>query len=430
MKRTKGMLALALAGALLLGGCAGQQAPPEQLTEMEKNDQRNNFIGLTPEQKQEDFAYLCETLDTLYPFWGELADQGIEKEQLFAAYRERAEQASSDISFLNEIGQLFKELQGRHNMGHLYLMGKQQYEDMVETYNRMDFGDSWRAVLQREETVYTYSKLSSNTNGWNFLALDGLGQGERAVPLAGNGGLRIEMINDGKTGYIHIPSFSGDFMDTEGPRVEAFLAESAPLEDVIIDIRGNGGGSTSYWQYYIVRPNLKEEQKTTNYFLFRDELLQNQQAMKFVDEKHPALRQQYRPISELPAMDHLTPHAAEFDHLVQEVQRYVPQADAEPYQGRIWLLIDSRNYSAAEGFIGFCKQTGFATVVGERSGGNDPYGEPVFFALPNSGLVWKMDLFYPLNPDGSCNGICGPEPDIECAAADALDVCLAEINKG
>ena len=101
-------------------GCAGQQAPPEQLTEMEKNDQRNNFIGLTPEQKQEDFAYLCETLDTLYPFWGELAEQEIEKEQLFAAYRERVEQTSSDISFLNEIGQLFKELQGRHNMPSLF----------------------------------------------------------------------------------------------------------------------------------------------------------------------------------------------------------------------------------------------------------------------------------------------------------------------
>lgn len=429
MKRGKRLMALGLTAVLLLGGCTGQRPAPELETEREKNDRRNNFIGLTLEQKQEDFAYLCETMDALYPFWGELADEGIERDALFEEYRERTEQASSDIAFLNEIGQLFKDMAGPHTMGHLRLLTRESYDGEVGTYRQMEFGDSWREVLHREAVEYTYSKLSPQTNGWSFLAMDDLGHGDQVITLAGDSGMRTKVINDGKTGYIRIPSFNGKLIDTECPRIEAFFDEAASLQDMIIDIRGNGGGSTSYWQYSIVAPNLKEEVEATNYFLFRKELLQNEQAMKFVDEKHPQLRQAYRPASELPAMDDLTPYAKNFDYMVKEGIRCAPMGDKTPYQGRIWLLTDSRNYSAAEGFIGFCKQTGFATTVGERSGGNDPYGEPVFFSLPNSGLMWKMDLFYGLNSDGSSNGISGPEPDIACASEDALDRCLEEINK-
>jgi hypothetical protein len=51
------------------------------------------------------------------------------------------------------------------------------------------------------------------------------------------------------------------------------------------------------------------------------------------------------------------------------------------------------------------------------------------FATPNSGFIFRFDLFYGLNSDGSCNGVSGARPDTTCKSEEALDICLKEINK-
>lgn len=84
-----------------------------------------------------------------------------------------------------------------------------------------------------------------------------------------------------------------------------------------------------------------------------------------------------------------------------------------PFDGKIFLLTNEVVYSASEYLAVFCKQTGFATLVGTKTGGDGVGIEPIYIRLPNSGLLLSYSLTHGLNDDGSSNGLVGTEPDIE-----------------
>ena len=101
------------------------------------------------------------------------------------------------------------------------------------------------------------------------------------------------------------------------------------------------------------------------------------------------------------------------------------------FEGRIWLLVGPQIYSASESFAVFCKETGFAKLVGEQTGG-DGIGslDPVFLQLPNSGILVQYTMMYGLNPDGSSSEEAGTTPDIlSDGSEDPLVTALREIEK-
>jgi len=44
--------------------------------------------------------------------------------------------------------------------------------------------------------------------------------------------------------------------------------------------------------------------------------------------------------------------------------------DEKQFNGKIWVLTNPKVYSSSENFIMFCKNTGFATLVGTSTGGD------------------------------------------------------------
>jgi len=89
------------------------------------------------------------------------------------------------------------------------------------------------------------------------------------------------------------------------------------------------------------------------------------------------------------------------------------------YKKNIYLLTDKSVFSAAEGFALFCKTTKWATVVGERTGGDGGGKDPVIFMLPNSGSLVRAALDAALNSDGSLNAEECTIPDIKIDADNA-----------
>ncbi|WP_229696208.1 S41 family peptidase [Paenibacillus albidus] len=83
------------------------------------------------------------------------------------------------------------------------------------------------------------------------------------------------------------------------------------------------------------------------------------------------------------------------------------------FKGKIFLLVDSRVYSAAEGFAVFAKNTNFATLVGARTGGDGIGIDPLLLALPHSGYVASFSFSMGLVSDGSCNEETKTLPDVE-----------------
>ena len=71
----------------------------------------------------------------------------------------------------------------------------------------------------------------------------------------------------------------------------------------------------------------------------------------------------------------------------------------------------------AENFAGFCKDSGFATVVGETTSGLNFNFDNILFSLPNSGIVVNMRDIISLNNDGTIRQEVNIVPDIEVDAA-------------
>lgn len=71
----------------------------------------------------------------------------------------------------------------------------------------------------------------------------------------------------------------------------------------------------------------------------------------------------------------------------------VPNADQPFFDGKIWLLTDHRMVSAAQLAARLSKESGFATLVGDITGG--PAGGPCTMALmPNTSIIFYFDMFY------------------------------------
>lgn len=82
------------------------------------------------------------------------------------------------------------------------------------------------------------------------------------------------------------------------------------------------------------------------------------------------------------------------------------------FKGKIELLVDENSYSATDTFAAFCKRSGFARVVGRPTGGDGVCCIPVYFSLPASGLILRLNMVYGLNEDGASNERFGTPPDL------------------
>jgi hypothetical protein len=100
--------------------------------------------------------------------------------------------------------------------------------------------------------------------------------------------------------------------------------------------------------------------------------------------------------------------------------------DSINFKGKIYLLIDRKVYSSSEMFAVFAKDTGFATLVGETTGGDGIGQDPLLCALPKSGYVLRFSSVMGLTADGSCDEEHKTEPDIKVPAKKTSNVSKDE----
>ncbi len=104
------------------------------------------------------------------------------------------------------------------------------------------------------------------------------------------------------------------------------------------------------------------------------------------------------------------------------------EGSAEEKNIKKWVLTSERVYSSADKFANFCKRTGWATIIGTRTGGDGLGSTPVLLMLPDSGLLIRFSAEVGENPDGSMNAAVGTLPDVVCKSKDAFDRCLELIG--
>ena len=96
-----------------------------------------------------------------------------------------------------------------------------------------------------------------------------------------------------------------------------------------------------------------------------------------------------------------------------KTKKSINPKDSIGFNGRIYLLVDKGVYSSSEMFAVFSKNTGFATLIGETTGGDGIATNPLLCVLPNSGYIFRFSVVMGLNHDGTCNEEFKTRPDIE-----------------
>jgi len=250
----------------------------------------------------------------------------------------------------------------------------------------------------------------------------------------------FDILRPGHTAYMIMRSMNNANYDADGALIAEFLGTIGDFEHLIIDLRGNRGGSASNFLQHVVSPLIDEPASFSYYVFFKggshnmlyDEIylrdLQWQSANRLVlhadDPRFPT--------DEI--LPSLTEHnAADFAELSCGFRRGIsvlPSADRRAFRGRVWILIDGRSISAAEISAALAKESGFATLVGAPTGGMFGGYTAAFIGLPNTGAIIRYDYGYVTDLRGRPLEELGVAPDVyNFPGMDALETALALIGE-
>jgi len=217
-----------------------------------------------------------------------------------------------------------------------------------------------------------------------------------------------DILEADRIAYLRIRSFRREYEQVDEPVIRDFLTSVRHYPNLIIDIRGNSGGTVSYWQKLLVAPLIHRTVAADVFLTIRS----GQYVQDFLKARiglgYHFLKVNRGSLAgslDLPC-EMLTERFIEPIKLPTIVRPRQP----EGFFGRIFLLVDDLVYSSAEAFALFARQTDWATLVGTRTGGDGVGIDPVVFSLPHSGLLVRMAQSLGLNPDGSVNNESGTQP--------------------
>lgn len=411
------LLALSLAFGLLLSACAAPAAEPDP----KWDPALAHALGLTPEQRLEDYDYLVKTLKDSYLCLGLRDRENPEDpaEDIFADYREMIQENDSDQAFYSAVYSTCYRL---GNYGHFWIIEPEDYHEMLDWCRRQDTTgrEQWKAVTESSEEHYKRLSAYLNALGDSGGSWEGGDAGENLHTL---------LLPDEGIAYLKVDRFLADYdpdYQKEAQTIRDFYNAAGDCADLIIDLTDNSGGSEGYWQDLLAAPLTDTPLSCTNYALLAD----SENNRPYIENVFAP--SELHPISDLPDLPKLERQGLEAaTHFVESTLHVEPAAERAAFRGRVWLLVGPAVYSASESFSVFCQATGFAALVGSQTSG-DGIGalDPVMMRLPNSGILIQYTMMYGLNADGSSSEEAGTTPDILSPAGEpALITALRAIQK-
>jgi hypothetical protein len=222
------------------------------------------------------------------------------------------------------------------------------------------------------------------------------------------------VIEEGKIAYMDIRRLTNPILaqtSQDGQKIFEFYKQIQGFEHLIIDLRRNRGGFVDYFYRFILGPNIVEPVVIDGFhFSVHGGRYAKEATLPFLstvltgfwDFQNivPDRRRGIIPVAELleendlPQLNlqHITRMRYAFPIQYRLVPRPVNRTQPE-FDGKIWLLIGPSTGSSAHLSSWFSKDTGFATLVGQNTGGNFG-GNRVEPTLPNTGFRITFDIYY------------------------------------
>lgn len=422
MKRKTGVMICVMAGLLLIGGIAyggyRMRIDPHRGTVQEFRE--TGYAAddmLSRQQAEEDLEYLMQCIRERHPAW--LDDSG--KDQLAEQqYENELSLLKEEVSFLNLYRAAARIAATLHD-GHTCVSWQDDTEaDFIDDFDFLRSHGNPLTIngVDSEEILAAYKELCSyereeyaEARFWgnvvvskSALELCGVETGDQVVMTFEQDGREIEhtfsfVLLDQVKGYqqqedsawvsydIDEENSTGVFkltsciFDEEYKEVlDAFFQEvfQKEISHVIVDLRGNGGGSSLVANEFLKYIDVDSYNGWDNAVRLGNHLMKNEDIV--------------------------------YDNKKKE----------QVFGGKLYVLTDIWTYSSAMDFAMLIQDNQLGMVVGEASGNlPDSYGDCLYFQLPNSGLALSVSYkrWYRIDQERAGEPIL---PDVESDSQEAL----------
>lgn len=365
-----------------------------------------NFLNLTSEQMAEDFEYYWLSMKNNSPLFNLTKRYIPDIEKIYEKYKIKILNSNNNFEQVALIDEFSRKFKGHNGV----LACKVDW--LKKLYSNPNVNrNTWSKVLSNAES-------ERNTDSYNlFKRSKDVSKNQHKPTKNVDENVTTKIINPGKIAYIKVASFGAEHIGSHDEKIISdFFKEVQNYDHLIIDITGNPGGHSGYVKYF--KPLLKAAHSIDEYYLFKC----GQNSEEYINE---AFKNSVKPIKNLPNFSKInSSDKNEMTHYHKSTFKVEP-AEQNQFGGKIWLLIDERVFSAAEGFAKLCKDTGEVTLVGRNTRGDGVGIDPAFIVLPNSKIILRYSLIYGLNADGSSNIEFGTTPDIVSPDSEnPLETCL------
>lgn len=365
---------------------------------------------LTQAEMLADWDYLLEIMHDNYPYFEVLERMwGYSWLDRSNIYRTRIGNSESDTHFISNLSYILSELK----QGHTGVVDPSFYKLLLDTYS--EAADEynmhrWVEILQSPLVQERYSWWNRRTLSW---------PGRNTINNMPSG-LQCSILEPDRVAYIRLQHILYNYIEEDGKRIAEFLSQTSSFPFLIIDIRGNPGGSDLYWQENIVAPLIKEPIEYVAY----SAITGGEYAKSFISHD-------IYPAEQLPEGPDYPPEiGGRLSHFIEE-RMVINPSGALDFEGEIILLVDGGVFSSAATFAAFAKMTNWALVVGQPTKGDGLSIDSAIVSLPNSGLIVRFPTTMGLNPDGSSNFEKGTIPDMVVSGAeDSLTEVLKNLRQG
>lgn len=367
-------------------------------------DLEHKEFNLSKEDYIEDFNFAYNTLKEHYPFF-EVNKKlyGVDWLANKEKYEAYIAESKNDEDFFTRMNYVLAEL---HN-GHTHLMPEDFAMFMYTSYYTMP-KNSWRheiAKMYEKDNVRRRYNINNKTVK-KYVAENMKRDDEVNKTYSKN--LMTKNIIEDKLAYIRIKSLIGDqYINQDKDIVINYLNEVKDYPFLIIDIRGNGGGYSTYWQEFLLPKIVDKKYETKDYLFIKsgelykkifEQMHFNNDVKTFLDNSSFS-----RDVKDM---------LKDFDGYLVGGSTIEPNKDSIHFKGKIYLLVDNGVFSSAEMLASFCKETKLATLVGSRTAGDGIGFDPMQVDLPNTAFVMRFSNVMGVTESGSINELDQTMPDI------------------
>lgn len=369
-----------------------------------KDIQEVNF-DLDSKDYIEDFNFVYETLKTHYPFFEiNKRKNGVDWISNKKSYEKYISKSKNDEDFYNKMNDILSDL----NNAHTNLVPETNGIFMYICYKTMPH-NNWRYDISK---VYEKDRVRSRYNISNSTVSEFINNNiKNDIENLDNSdyqNLTTDILIRDKLAYIKIKSMLGEqFIGDDREILSDFLEVIKSYPYLIIDIRGNGGGDTRYWQDFLLSQIIDEEYETTVYSFMKNGKLNR----KIIKQK--GVKKNVNEIlTNRVFNDDVSSIIKDFEYYSKSKIKISPSKDSIRYKGNIYLLVDEGVYSSSETLASFCKETKLAKLVGTKTGGEGIGFDPMQIDLPNTGYVLRFANDLGVTESGSINEMDQTTPDI------------------